>query len=80
MNVHTRWDDTTQDKKCINWARKFFDATKPFATGGSYVNFVSEGDDSIESSYGENIRRLSEVKAKYDPDNMLQVNLNILPG
>lgn len=77
MNVHTRWEDKSNDKFCISWARDFFEATKPFATGGAYVNFVSEGDDNLEGAYSGNIKKLIAVKAKYDPKNVLRSNLNI---
>lgn len=79
MNVHTRWEDKSDDKPCISWAREFFEATRPFATGGSYVNFVSEGDDNLDGAYSENIEKLAAIKAKYDPKNVLRSNLNILP-
>lgn len=79
MNVHTRWQNKDQDKACIDWARQFYQATLPHATGGVYVNFVSEGDDSIDSAYGDNISKLSKIKSKYDPDNRLRSNLNISP-
>lgn len=79
MNVHTRWEDKRDDELCISWARKFFEATRRFATGGAYVNFVSEGDDNLEGSYLENIERLAAVKATYDPQNVLRSNLNISP-
>lgn len=79
MNVHTRWENKSEDSLCISWAREFFKATKPFATGGAYVNFVSEGDDNLEGAYSENIEKLAAVKAKYDPQNILRSNLNISP-
>lgn len=79
MNVHTRWEDEGDDKSCISWAREFFEATKPFATGGAYVNFISEGDDNLEKAYSENIEKLAGIKAKYDPKNVLRSNLNISP-
>ena len=79
MNVHTRWEDKKDDTACVSWAREFFEATRPFATGGAYVNFVSEGDDSLEGAYSENVEKLSAIKAKYDPKNVLRSNLNIVP-
>ena len=79
MNVHTRWDEKKEDQRCIEWARKLFVATSPFATGGSYVNFISEGDDNIEGSYSENVEKLAAIKAKYDPLNVFRSNLNITP-
>jgi FAD/FMN-containing dehydrogenase len=79
MNVHTRWEDPEQDETCIDWARDFYNATEPFATGGVYVNFISEGEDRVEGAYGANYARLAEVKAKYDPENFFRINQNITP-
>jgi FAD binding domain/Berberine and berberine like len=79
MNVHTRWEDKGDDRACVTWAKGLFEAVKPFATGGSYVNFVSEGDDSLVGAYSENLEKLVAIKAKYDPRNVLRSNLNISP-
>ena len=79
MNVHTRWDTADQDDVCVSWAREFYSATEPFATGGVYVNFISEGDDRVRSAYGNNYDRLTQVKSKYDPDNFFRVNQNVRP-
>jgi FAD/FMN-containing dehydrogenase len=79
MNVHTRWEETQQDDKCVAWARKFYEATEPFATGGVYVNFISEGEDRVEGAYGANYERLAKVKSQYDPDNFFRLNQNITP-
>ncbi len=80
LNVHTRWEDKGSDAKCIDWARKFFDATASFATGGVYVNFISEGDERVPSAFGTNYQRLAELKKKYDPENFLRTNQNIMPA
>jgi FAD/FMN-containing dehydrogenase len=79
MNVHARWEDPADDAKCIAWAREYYDATAPFATGGVYVNFVPDGDAVIAQAYGPNYDRLVEVKRKYDPKNLFRVNQNITP-
>lgn len=79
MNVHTRWREEQDDHSCSSWARDFYKATRPYATGGVYVNFVSEGDDNLDIAYASNARRLAEIKAKYDPENILRSNLNIAP-
>lgn len=80
MNVHTRWQDEKQDQACIDWARSLYKDTLPHATGGVYVNFVSEGDDSVDNAYGDNSDKLSRIKKKYNPDNRLRNNLNISPS
>jgi hypothetical protein len=80
MNVHTRWEDPKDDDACVSWARTFFDATAPFATGGVYVNFVSEGEDRVHAAYGANYERLAKLKKRYDPDNVFRVNQNVAPA
>ncbi|MEH6576518.1 MAG: FAD-binding oxidoreductase [Amphritea sp.] len=79
MNVHTRWDHADQDDECVLWARDFYQATRPFATGGVYVNFISEDEDRVDGAYGPNYDRLAQIKADYDPDNFFRVNQNITP-
>lgn len=79
MNVHTRWEQSKDDEKCIFWARDFYKATNAFAAQGVYSNFVSEGDDNTEEAYAKNLSRLKSIKAKYDPENVLRSNLNIVP-
>ncbi len=79
MNVHTRWEDKAADAQCIEWARKLFDATAKFATGGVYVNFISEGEERVPSAFGANYKKLAAIKKKYDPSNFFRTNQNIKP-
>ena len=80
LNVHARWDNAADDDTCISWSRDFFKATKPYASTGAYVNFMTEEEgDRVESAYGANYERLVEVKRKYDPGNILHMNQNITP-
>ena len=66
----------------INWARNYWEALHPHSVrGGSYINFMmEEGQERIETTYGENYKRLQQVKAKYDPENFFHVNQNIKPS
>jgi FAD/FMN-containing dehydrogenase len=64
------------------WARSFLDALRPHATG-VYVNFLDDDDDAsrVRDAYGDDTyRRLAEIKARYDPDNVFHHNKNIQPG
>jgi FAD/FMN-containing dehydrogenase len=79
MNVHTRWEDKSSDTKCIDWAREFFDKMTQYATGGVYVNFISEGEERVPNAFGENYERLAKLKSKYDPTNLFRTNQNIKP-
>lgn len=80
VNVHGRWADPARDAACIGWARELFKAATPFATGGVYVNFLTqEEQDRVHAAYGENYARLVALKNKYDPSNLFSVNQNIRP-
>lgn len=80
MNVHTRWDHKNEDNIFISFAREIIKETKPYATSGEYVNFISEGDDNVDAVYSENLKKLAAIKTKYDPKNILRSNLNITPN
>jgi FAD/FMN-containing dehydrogenase len=81
MNVHGRWDDPADDPRGIAWARDFFDASAPFASGGAYVNFMTaEEGERVRTAYGPNYDRLAQVKRKYDPENLFRTNQNIKPA
>ena len=63
------------------WARGFLAALQPHGAG-VYVNFLDSDDDSsrVREAYGDDTyRRLAEVKAKYDPENVFHNNKNIQP-
>ena len=68
LNVHARWTDAARDDDCIAWARDVFERMAPHATGGGYVNFISDGEQDAETAYGTNAERLAAVRARYDPD------------
>jgi len=78
MNVHARWQTPDGDESCIAWARKFFEAAKPFASGGAYVNFMTADEgDRVRAAYGANYARLASIKKQYDPENVFRANQNI---
>jgi FAD/FMN-containing dehydrogenase len=80
LNVHTRWDEATDDQKCIAWAREFFKASAPYASAGAYVNFMTaEEGERVAAAYGSNYERLVEIKRRYDPENVFCLNQNIKP-
>jgi len=81
MNVHGRWETAAEDKSCVAWSRRLFDEAAPYATGGVYVNFLTEDEsDRVTKAYGGNFRRLAQIKAKYDPNNLFRLNQNVKPA
>jgi FAD/FMN-containing dehydrogenase len=64
------------------WAREFLRALQP-SGAGVYVNFLDSDDDTsrVREAYGEDTyRRLAEIKATYDPENVFHHNKNVQPG
>jgi FAD/FMN-containing dehydrogenase len=71
--------DDTLGAAEASWAREFLNALESHRTG-VYVNFLDADDDAsrVLEAYGDNnYRRLLEVKAKYDPENVFRNNKNI---
>jgi FAD/FMN-containing dehydrogenase len=86
MSIDGAWlpDESGQHREAETaWARRFFNALQPHRAGGVYVNFLDSDDDSsrVREAYGdESYRRLANVKAAYDPDNVFHLNKNIRPA
>jgi FAD/FMN-containing dehydrogenase len=72
------WDDPAEDEPNIRWARELAAATRPFATGGVYVNDVWE--EKSVAAFGVNYDRLVQIKQRYDPTNLFRHNTNIAPA
>jgi FAD/FMN-containing dehydrogenase len=74
--------EADETEKCVRWAREFWGAMQPWATGGVYVNYLGdEGTGRIEAAYEpEKYARLVELKDKYDPTNLFRLNQNIKPS
>jgi len=73
-------DEAKDDQRCIGWAREFLNASKPYASAGAYVNFMTEEEgDRIATAYGANYNCLVAIKRRYDPENVFHLNQNIKP-
>jgi hypothetical protein len=75
-------DDPGIDDAIKDWARGFWKAIQPFATGGVYVNYMDRDEsERIGDAYGStHYARLVELKKRYDPDNLFRLNQNIAPS
>jgi FAD/FMN-containing dehydrogenase len=82
LNIAGSWERPEEDEVNMRWARECFEAMRPFSTGGTYVNFLTEeeGADRIEAAYGRaNLARLAELKRKYDPDDLFRHTKRVSP-
>jgi FAD/FMN-containing dehydrogenase len=82
FNVAGAWEKAEDDAANVEWARAAWRDMKRFSTGGTYVNFLTEEEtgDRVAAAYGENLARLAEIKARWDPENLFRVNKNIAPA
>jgi hypothetical protein len=82
FGIHPVWTDPAEGDRHIRWAREFWTAMRPFATGGVYVNYlIAEGEYGVKAAYGAaHYQRLAALKAKYDPTNLFRLNHHIHPG
>jgi hypothetical protein len=77
----SQWLDPKENDACIAWVRDSRTAMQPFMGSGRYVNYLGDDErgDAVAAAYGPNLRRLEQLKAKYDPDNFFHMNQNIQP-
>jgi FAD/FMN-containing dehydrogenase len=84
VTAEASWTDPTQTEEAIAWARALWAAMGRHSdSGGVYLNFAGlgeENDELVRAGYGANYERLTALKAKYDPDNLFRMNINIPPA
>lgn len=80
-NLIATWTEPSEDQTHIDWAKSLFDELCPHSAGAAYLNFLgNEGAVRAAAAYGSSLARLSELKGRYDPDNVFRVNQNIRPA
>ena len=82
VSVLSQWMASADDAANIAWARDSYAALRPFVGARRYVNYLDQDDADVAAlaaAYGPNVQRLRSIKAKYDPDNVFHLNVNIPP-
>jgi FAD/FMN-containing dehydrogenase len=82
LNIQAAWESPQEDQHHIAWADGFWAAIRPYSTGRSYINFMTEDEDQtrVRSAYGDKVyTRLRKIKASYDPGNLFRGAKNIPP-
>jgi hypothetical protein len=68
----------------VAYLARLADATRPFQTGDTYVNFMEldgASAERVKSAYApEDFERLVVLKDRYDPQNVFRFNRNIAPS
>jgi FAD/FMN-containing dehydrogenase len=80
LNIIARTPDSNGFEAVVDWGRGAYEALEPYTAGGTYTNFMSQGDDRLKEAYGsDKYERLVALKDRYDPTNLFQLNQNIKP-
>jgi hypothetical protein len=78
--IISQWTSADDTERGVAWARDTFSALTPYLAPTRYVNYLeNDAVDPAALAYGPNLRRLRELKTKWDPDNFFRQNVNILP-
>jgi FAD/FMN-containing dehydrogenase len=74
------WRDPTDDDANRTWIERAWSAL-PALPKAVYVNELGdEGNERVRAAYGPNYERLSQLKRRYDPNNLFRLNQNIRPA
>jgi FAD/FMN-containing dehydrogenase len=81
FHIMAGWEAPAQDGQVLSWVQAFHQAMAPYARDTLYVNLLGTGEEArVQDAYGDNFRRLVELKTRWDPNNLLRMNHNIRPG
>jgi len=81
INIMPAWSDPALSEQCMSWAKGLSAQLESFGASDAYVNYLGdEGAAAVRASYGVNYERLSQLKRKYDPENLFRSNQNIAPA
>ena len=73
------WKNPSDTERNRAAMRAMWEKIAPF-TAGFYTNLSEADAGSTHRNFGDNYARLSQLKRKYDPNNLLRLNSNISPA
>ena len=82
LGIEGNWEEEASSDENLAWVRDTFADMRAHSSGGVYLNFpgfLEEGEQLLREGYGQNYKRLVEVKTRYDPTNLFRLNANIEP-
>jgi FAD/FMN-containing dehydrogenase len=84
VSIDTTWRDSAADDAHLAWSEETWHdfRASPATVEGFYPGFPGfvTGEERSRMAYGDNLARLADLKAAYDPENLLQSNLNVVPA
>jgi FAD/FMN-containing dehydrogenase len=74
LSVDAIWAEPALDPAATAWARSTWEALRPHATGGIYLNFAGLGDEEgvRAATLGRHAERVERIRTTYDPDGLFE--------
>jgi hypothetical protein len=67
------WSNPADTQKRLDDMRQFYGSLRPYMSGSAYVNYCDLDLPNYATAYwGENLTRLKQIKAGFDPDNVFR--------
>jgi hypothetical protein len=81
IQYYSIWDAANQSERRLSDLRSLYATMRPFVSGAAYVNYCDlDLADWPAAYWGENLPRLSRIKAAFDPDNVFRHAQSVPPA
>jgi FAD/FMN-containing dehydrogenase len=80
IQYYSQWGRASDSAVRIGYSRQLYDSMRPYVSGQAYVNYCDiDLVDYAKAYWSDNLPRLSELKSKFDPDNVFK-HAQSVPG
>ncbi|WP_062441357.1 FAD-binding oxidoreductase [Herbidospora daliensis] len=76
LEIAAAWPGDAPAAPHVTWADDLWQATRDWSVGAEVNHLAEEG---VRLAYGDNLPRLTELKRKWDPENIFHLNQNVSP-
>ena len=81
IQYSTDWSDPKEENEHLLNIRNLYAAMRPYVSGSAYVNYCDlDLGDWPQAYWGENLQRLKQIKASWDPDNVFHHSQSVPVG
>jgi FAD/FMN-containing dehydrogenase len=81
LMVASVWMDPSETEANVRWTKQTYAALEPYFSDRRYLNYLNEDEigQAAGAAYGPTYDGIAHLKARYDPENVFHMNLNVLP-
>jgi Berberine and berberine like len=82
LMVASMWMDPSVTDSSVRWTKETYATLEPYFVNRRYLSYLNEDEigQAAGASYGPEYEGIAHLKAKYDPENVFHVNLNVEPA